>query len=277
MGQLSNMKKQQIVYAGRTAVVTGASSGIGEAFAHGLAAKGSDLVLIARREDKLSELASDLRAAHGVNVAVIGHDLSRPGAVQHLLARLAQYAPQVDILVNNAGTGSFAPFLEIAPEQLRDHTQLNVVAVLELTRALVPPMVSRGSGVVINLASSVAFMPLPYAAAYAASKAFVLSLTEAVFVETQGTGVSIIALCPGPTRNGDPTRSYKGMREPEQVVETAFRGLSAGAPFIVDGPVARQHALVSRLLPRRVMAALAGRMNAKDVQRDKQDLSGEHQ
>jgi short-subunit dehydrogenase len=250
-----------VYYAGKTALVTGASSGIGEAFAKALAAKGANVILVARSGVKLAALADALKAEHGVRADVLVADLSASDGAQNVLNRLIDDARTVDVLVNNAGAGTFAKFVDIPPERLRDHTHLNVVSTVELTRGLLPDMIARGHGAVVNISSSTGFMSLPYAAAYAASKAFILSMTEALFEEVVGSGVKVIAVCPGPTRNGDPDHSYKTMRAPEDVVEAAFGGLRRGAPMVLDGSTARQQALFAKLLPRRTMARLAARMN----------------
>jgi hypothetical protein len=188
--------------APKTALITGASFGIGEEFARQLAAQGYGLVLVARREDLMHTLADQLRQQYGVPVWVIGMDLSSGGAVGEALQALlsAQSVPAIDLLVNNAGFGTVGAFINQSPERERQMTHLNCTAVLDLCHAFLPGMVQRGQGGVINVASSASFQPLPYFATYAASKAYVRSLTEAL--QAEYPKLSFVCLCPGPVKTG---------------------------------------------------------------------------
>ena len=181
--------------AGR-ALVTGASSGIGEAIARRLAARGSSLVLCARRRSRLETLADELRTRHGVTVEVIEADLARDGAAMEV-ARLATRSGPVDLLVNNAGSSAFGAFGDVSLDAQLGQIRLNVLALVELSGLLLPPMRERRRGAILNLASTAAFQPLAYNAIYAATKAFVLSFSEALSVELSGTGVQVVTFCPG--------------------------------------------------------------------------------
>jgi short-subunit dehydrogenase len=180
-----------------TALVTGASAGIGRQLAAVFAEHGHDLVLVARSRDKLRAVARELEAAHGASVTVVPKDLTAPGACRSLAASLRRRGIEVDVLVNDAGVLEYGEFHQTGAERLLRIVQLNVAALTELTRAFIGPMVDRGAGRVLNVASAAAFQAVPYMAVYAATKAYVLSLTEALSEELKGTGVTVTALCPG--------------------------------------------------------------------------------
>ncbi|MEW6277731.1 MAG: SDR family oxidoreductase [Candidatus Eremiobacterota bacterium] len=183
---------------GKTALITGASGGIGLELARCCAADGCRLVLVARSRDRLERLAAELKQQHGTESVVLEADLARPDAP----ARVAEQAGSVDVLINNAGVGSYGPFLEQDLQRTLDMLQLNVTSLTELTRRVAPGMVTSGWGRVMNVASTAAFQPGPLMAVYYASKAYVLSFSEALANELQGTGVTVTALCPGPTESG---------------------------------------------------------------------------
>jgi short-subunit dehydrogenase len=185
--------------AGQRALVTGASSGIGLELARHLAAEGANLVLVARRVDRLEALAAELRAKHGVGVECIGCDLQRPDAARELFEKTEKAGKPVDVLVNNAGFGAYDEFLNVSWETTAGMMQVNMVALTQLQHLFVPAMVSRRAGHVMNVASIGAFMPCPTFAVYAATKAYVRNLTEALDYELKGTGVRAIAVCPGGT------------------------------------------------------------------------------
>ncbi len=180
----------------RRALVTGASSGIGEEFARQLAARGTDLVLVARREERLHELADELRA-RGRDVEVVPADLTEARDLARIEARLETAVEPVDLLVNNAGFGLYGPFAELDRDRQAAMVDLNATAVVRLTHAAVGRLVTVDHGGVINVASTAAFQPDPYGAVYGATKAFVLSFTEALHEELRATGVRAMALCPG--------------------------------------------------------------------------------
>src|SRR4249920_194850 len=190
-----------IHYQNRWAVVTGASSGLGRGLAAGLADRGMSLVLTGRNEARLDETAHQIRRdAPSVRVETVAADLSSRSGVLALLDHVGDRP--IEVLVNNAGFGSYGPFAEADPDREDDEVAVDVSAVSSLARAFLPGMLARGSGGILNVASTIAFQPAPYQAVYAASKAFVLSFSQALWAEARGSGVAITALCPGPTRTG---------------------------------------------------------------------------
>ncbi|MEU7857750.1 SDR family oxidoreductase [Nonomuraea sp. NPDC049141] len=236
---------------GRTALVTGASTGIGAAFARELARRGADLVLVARSDATLKVMAESLTASYGVRVTAVPLDLSDP----HASARLYEQTggQDIDFLVNNAGVSHRGDAAEADPGRLAALVDLNVQAVMGTTLRFLPGMRARGRGVIVNVASTSAFMPIPYLAAYAASKAFVRSFTQAVSAENAGTGVRILALCPGltdtPMTAGPNIAGAGKKRAPEQVVATAFRTLATRKSSVVDGG---RNALLARVFSQRL-------------------------
>ena len=251
------------VISGRTALITGASSGIGAEFARQLAARGANLVLVARSIDKLDALAASLRAAHHVDVFTEKIDLSTSDASEQLHRRVTELGLSVDILVNNAGFSSLGPVAGLDPDDAGPIVNLNVRAVMENTVRFLPGMVSRGGGVIINIAGTGAFQPAPYMAARTASAAFVLSFTQAVSAENADTGVRAFALCPGPTdtpmTSGQDSPLGK-MRTPEQVVSTALRALGSRKASVVDGRLNNVIARVGSRLPEAVILSMASRI-----------------
>lgn len=187
----------KIDYHDQTTIVTGASSGLGAEFARQLAARGSNLVLVARRADRLETLAEELIRAHGVAVTVVARDLGQPDAGRTLRAELESRGIHATGLVNNAGFGTHDTFSNEDPDRLQDMIALNVAALVDLTRAYIDPLASAGTGVLINVASLLGFQPTPYLAVYGATKAFVLSFTESLWEETRGTGLRVLAISPG--------------------------------------------------------------------------------
>ncbi|HEY6236260.1 MAG TPA: SDR family oxidoreductase, partial [Candidatus Elarobacter sp.] len=182
-----------------TALITGASSGIGEAFARALAARGEDLVLVARSAERLEALAAELSAKHGVRAHVLPADLSDPKAVDALVAELTARGLTVTTLINNAGFGTHGEFASLDAARERDEVIVNVLAPVQLTHALLPAMVARKSGAIVNVGSTASFQPVPYMAVYGATKAFLLSFSEALAEEVRAHGVRVVALCPGQT------------------------------------------------------------------------------
>jgi uncharacterized protein len=227
-------------YKGQRALVTGASSGIGAAFARELASRGANLVLVARSQDKLAALADELSASFGVAADVAVADLAAPAAAESLAAELRGRGLQIDILINNAGFGLFSQLHQADGAALADMIRVNVAALVDLTRLYLPPMLDRDRGAIVNVASTAAFQPVPYMAVYGASKAFVLSFTEALWAETRGTGVRVTALCPGSTDTGffdiAGENAQVGRRiPPKRVVQAAFRALDRRASTMVTG------------------------------------------
>ena len=252
-------------YRGKTALITGASSGIGAEFAHALAGRGMDVVLVARSEGRLTALAEELRARHGVRAEVVTADLSRAGAAAALHAETDKRSLQIDLLVNNAGFGTHGPFETLDAGREHEEVMLNVATVVDLCHAYLPAMARRGDGAVLNVASTAAFQPTPYMAVYGATKAFVLSFSEALWAEYRGRGVRVCALCPGPTTTaffdvvGTPDAGVGARRRAAQVVATGLRALEADRPSAVDGLANRLLVQGSRVTPRAVMAMLSRR------------------
>jgi hypothetical protein len=247
-------------FKGSRALVTGASSGMGEVFARELARRGADLVLAARSRDKLEVLASELRESAHVSVHVEAVDLSEPGAGLALAARLGEHDLAIEVLVNNAGFGLFGPLDEADAQRIAQAVQLNVAALTELTCALLPGMRARDRGAIVNVASTAAFQPVPYMAVYGATKAYVLSFTEALWAEIRGTGVRVTALCPGATDTAFfDTASIGRQMTPGQVVAAAFSALDRRRSTVVPGLGNRLLASSSRLASRQAVARLAER------------------
>lgn len=250
-----------------TALITGASSGIGLELARLFAADGATLILVARSVDKLERLATELRERHGVAVQVIGKDLSVPGAPQELYDEIVGAGTAVDALVNNAGFGKLARFHEIDLDDHVDMLELNVVALTQLMRLFLPGMVERGRGSVLNLGSTASFQPGPHAAAYYASKAYVRFLSEAVSEELRGTGVTVTCLCPGPTETGfgavssmQDTLLFRHAMRAAPVARAGYRAMRRGRTTIVTGMGNKLLAFSSKLMPaplvRKVVKAL---------------------
>lgn len=251
-------------YGGRWALITGASAGLGAEFARQLAARGMSLVLSARRTDRLDALGAQLRKDHGVAVRIEPADLAAEGEPLRLW-RAAAAGPPIDLLVNNAGFGAQGRFDQVAAERHSAMVQVNCTALLELAHAALVDMRARGEGGIINVASIAAFQPVPQLATYAATKAFVLSLSEALWAESRGAGVRVVALCPGrtPTEfqqvagSGDPRGSW-GVRSPEEVVSAGLRGLEKGSISVVPGFENQVKTLAGRLAPRALLTRMLG-------------------
>jgi uncharacterized protein len=248
----------------RTAVVTGATTGIGAEFAERLAGYGAHLVLVARTADRLHAEAERLRAEHGVRVLVVPLDLAAHDAPRVLARTLAQEGVEVEMLVNNAGITDLAPVAESDPDRLRRVVDVNAGALAETTALLLPPMIARGHGSIINIASTGGYSPAPYVAAYAASKAFVLSFTQALWAETRTSGVRVVAVSPGPTETPMNSRPAPGKRHPSDVADTAFKALRGNQPEVIDG---RINALISFVLGRLVSARLSASIAEKLMRR----------
>ncbi|AZG47565.1 SDR family NAD(P)-dependent oxidoreductase [Gordonia insulae] len=252
-------------YRQRTTLITGASGGIGAEFAKTLADKGSDLILVARSEDKLEALAADLRSRHGIRAEVIAADLSVPGAGDGLVTEVGKRGLDVDILINNAGFGTHGDLIDADPARIRDEVSLNVAVLTDLTTAYLKTMAAKQSGAIINVASTAGFQPVPHMAVYAATKAYVLSLSEALWWEGKQHGVKVLALCPGATDTeffdiaGSDDAAVGSRRSTRQVVDTALDALEAGKPSVIDGAQNRISAIGSRFAPRRLVIAIAER------------------
>lgn len=254
-----------VIYQGKTALVTGASVGIGRAFARELARRGMALVLVARSREALESLAETLRIEHQVKILVIVGDLSQAATVPQIAQRLADEQITVDLLINNAGFMTYGHFDKISPAE--DHAEMlvNMVAVVDLCHGLLPGMLERKSGAIINVSSITAFQPIPYMSVYAATKAFVLSFSMALAAEVRNRGVRVVTLCPGPTATELFVRSKStevvrvGSHTPEQVVATALHALDRDRGLIVDGWKNTVLTYFSSVLPRSFTALMAGK------------------
>lgn len=248
------------------AVVTGASSGIGEHLARRLAEAGRPLLLIARREERLRALADELAAAYGVDATVLACDLTEPDAVERVLAAITATAHPLGLFVNNAGFGQDGPFHAADAGRQLDMVRLNVEALVALTHAALGLLVPQGRGAVLNVASVVSFLPAPNSAIYAASKAFVLSFTEAVHEEVGSLGVTVTALCPGATRTeffeqaGSDTDQMPAfmMADPDVVAADGLDAVARGEAVRVAGGVNKASVGVMRLLPRSLLRKAVG-------------------
>jgi len=245
----------------KVALITGASAGLGVEFARQLSAKGHRLVLAARRKDRLETLARELGNARAVAI-----DLSKSGSAAKLLADLENAGEQVEILVNNAGFGLIGRFAELDDRRLRQMIDLNVGTLTDLCRAVAPAMIKRKSGAILNVASTAAFQPGPNMAVYFATKAYVLSFTEALHEELKPHGVHVSALCPGPTRTefgevagfgGNGLFDRTAMESPE-VVEAGLHALDQNRAVVVPGLVNKIGAASTRFVPRSVIRKIAG-------------------
>jgi uncharacterized protein len=253
-----------------TALVTGASAGIGTAIARELASRGHGVVLTARREDRLQSLATELTSEHGVVAETIACDLADVEARDRLAEELQERGRAVEILVNNAGFGLQADFATSPRGRMVGMVRLNVEAVVDLTARFIGPMVDRGRGAVINVASLGAFQPLPGSAVYGAGKAFVLSFSEAIRTELRGTGVSVTAVCPGPVRTeftevagigGVEDRTPGAVwTSAEDVARHAIDGAEHDRRVVVPGVLNRATALAGQHSPRAIALPLIGRI-----------------
>lgn len=255
------------------ALITGASSGIGAEIAREFAARGYDLILAARRIERLERLAAELRHTHSTSASVVAADLSAAGAARELWAMLGQGAREVDVLVNNAGVGLAGNLADIDAESVARMMRLNMELLTSLTRLALPGMLQRRRGGILNVASLAGFQPAgPGMAVYYATKAYVLSLTRALAVELRGTGVTATALCPGPTRTEfDAVGGAAGTRlfrwlplmEPRAVAAAGVRGLLTGRTVVVPGWFNKLLAIGGELAPRSLATALNGALLRK--------------
>ncbi|MEA5512157.1 SDR family oxidoreductase [Crocosphaera sp. UHCC 0190] len=245
----------------KTALITGASSGIGRAFAQELALRETNLILVARSQDKLYQLAQEIQGQTSLAVDVIVQDLTEPEAGQKVYNQVKDLGRTVDLLINNAGFGDYGPFAERNLSQQLNMIQLNVTVLVELTHLFLAQMQQRGQGGIINVSSIAGFQPFPYLSTYGATKAFVLSFTEALWAENQGKGVHISALCPGPTESDFFERANfpltfaskdgNGLTSAEAVVKDALNALENNKSHLVTGGLSNQFLVnASRFLPR---------------------------
>jgi len=248
-----------------SALITGASAGIGREFARQLAGRAGSVVLVARRRERLEQLGNELTKSNpNLNVHVYDVDLADKARVDALIDSLARDKIDIDLLINNAGLGDSGPFATSDPERIDQIIQVNMSALTLLTRKLLPPMIARKRGAILNVSSSAGFLPIPGFAIYAASKAYVTSFSEAIFSELRGTGVSVCALCPGPVhtefndvaqrpgeaRDRSPEFVYVSV---EQVVRDALAAVEADRPLIIPGFLMKVGMFLVRMTPMSIL------------------------
>ncbi len=250
---------------GCSALITGASAGIGREFARQLAGRGRSLILVARREQKLNELCEDLKQQHpNLTVHICKTDLANLTQLKELVAWLEREKIDVDLLINNAGLGDLGPFATSDPIRNEQMTLVNVVALTSLTRHLLPQMIARKRGGILNVSSSAGFLPIPNFAVYAATKAYVTSFSEALRAELHGTGLSVCALCPGPVHTEflEVAKRPGGWRESgpefvhvgvEQVVRDALAALEASRPLVIPGIAMKLGMFLVRMTPMSIL------------------------
>jgi uncharacterized protein len=252
---------------GTRAIVTGASWGIGETFAEVLAARGADLLLVARTESRLRTLADALAERHGVRVEIVTVDLAAPDGPRQLIEAADALDFQPTLLVNNAGYGALGPFDELPLKQAREMIRLNVLALADLTYRVLERMHVRGGGSIVNVASASGFQPLPNYGVYAATKAFVVSFTAALWAESRRRGVRVVAVCPGPVDAGEPAgafgtallrRRFRRKVTRERVVSVALEALERDRPIVIPGGPPAVARVALNLLPRRSRLRFTG-------------------
>ncbi len=252
----------------KTALITGASFGIGLELTRIFAREGCNLVLVARSADRLRQLAAEVEKAHGARSLILAADLTDPGAPAYVLDQTTRADIQVEVLVNNAGFGQYGLFAENDLEECLRQIQLNVTTLTHLTRLYLPAMIERGSGRILNVASTAAFQAGPLMAVYYATKAYVLHFSEAIANEIGGTGVTVTCLCPGPTATEFQKRAkLEGIRltkfgtmDAHAVAEDGYRALMAGKSVVISGFKNWLVAQSVRLAPRRMVTAVARKL-----------------
>ncbi|MFL5419844.1 MAG: SDR family NAD(P)-dependent oxidoreductase [Myxococcales bacterium] len=254
-----------------TALITGASSGLGAEYARLFAADKHDLLLVARRRDRLEALASELRGAHSVRVLVAAADLASADGPRRVIEEASRAGLQIDFLVNNAGSGASGAFAELDAARELEMIQLNITSLVTLTRALLPAMIERRSGRILNIGSTAGFPPGPFMAVYYASKAFVNSFTEALWYELRGTGVSATVSCPGATATefADVAGSSQsllfrlGAADPKRVAAEGYRAMKKGKPMVIHGLKNKLTVQSLRLSPRALARAITASLNPR--------------
>jgi short-subunit dehydrogenase len=253
----------------KTALVTGASAGLGMELASLFAADTCDLVVVARRREKLDELAATLRSKHGVEVHVIAEDLGRPGAAARIVGELQKQHIDIEFLVNNAGFGGSGAFVTRELPRELEMIQVNIVALVELTHLLLPSMIAKKSGRILNLGSTAGFVPGPFMAVYYASKAFVNSFTEALASELEGTGVTATVSCPGATATefaqvagSEKSKLFKSsVMGASEVAADAYRAMMRGEPMAIAGFMNKMRIASLRVAPRGMVRSTAANLN----------------
>lgn len=247
-------------------LITGASSGLGALFADRFARLGHDLILVARRRDRLDDLALRLSSGFGVDVQIIPMDLAESGAAEALTAEIQARGLEVDVLVNNAGVATIGAVEQSSPDELESQVQLNCVTLVGLTARLLPAMRARGRGTVLNIASIAAYQPIPDMAVYASTKSLVLSFSEALWFEERRHGIRVFAACPGPMETEFFSRAGASglatpMQSPDHLVDQTMRKLKSTAPSFIDG---RMNAILAKgiipFAPKRLVLRVAHRI-----------------
>lgn len=257
----------------KTALITGASSGIGSEFARIFAREGYNLVLVVRSLHKVTDLIEELDHQYEVEITAIEKDLSKAEAAEEIVTALKEREIPVDCLINNAGFGDYGLFYKADLEKTRDMMQVNMISVTELTRLLVPQMVKKGSGAILNIASTAAFQPGPLMAVYYATKAYVLSFSEALANELQGTGVTVTALCPGPTSTQfelhaelENSRLFKqDLASAGDVAEYGYTAMRQGKPVAIHGLKNWIQTLTIRFVPRSLVTRIVRKMQEEET------------
>ena len=261
---------------GCNVLITGASAGIGREFARQLAGRARSVILVARRQDRLAELRDELQQQHpNLAVRIRQVDVADPAQLQELMEWFDRENINVDLLINNAGLGDSGPFATSDPIRNEQMTLVNVVALASLTRHVLPQMIAKRRGGILNVSSSAGFLPVPGSAVYAATKAYVTSFSEALRAELHGTGVSICALCPGPVRtefqqvarrpDGRPEIGPEFLVVPlKRVVRDAINGLEADKPIVIPGFAMKLAMLLARLTPMPLLRVLLRRYSSRD-------------
>lgn len=252
-----------------TVLITGASSGIGLELAEQFAKNGSDLVIVARRQSRLKEVAADLNNSFGVNVEVMVKDLSLPGSPKEIFDEIQESGREIDVLVNNAGFGAVGPFHEIDPGVLSDMLNVNLVSLATLTRLFLPLMVERNRGGILNVGSLAGFQPGPNAATYYATKSFVLSFSEALHDELKNSSVTVSCLCPGPvaTEFGQQSGMDKAnlfktvVMDVGEVAREGYEGFRKGKAVVIPGKLAKSVPIMERFVPRSIARKIAAKLN----------------
>lgn len=256
-----------------TALITGASGGIGLELAAIHASKGGNLIIVARSKEVLDSLKQDWETKYGISVYSLAKDLTAPKAAEELYQKIKSQNLEVDYLINNAGFGDFGLFYESGWEKMNQMLQLNIMALTQLTRLYAADFAARGSGKIMNVASTAAFQPVPTMAVYSAAKAYVLSLTEALQNEMKGTGVTVTALCPGPTKSGfqeaanmDGSNMFKEdskIATSKEVAQYGYKAMMKGKPVAIHGLKNYLLANSVRLAPRSLVVKIARWMTGK--------------
>jgi short-subunit dehydrogenase len=253
-------------WRGKWALITGASSGIGWALAEQLAARGANLVLTARRADRLARLADDVTTRYKVQAQIFTADLARPQAPGEIFGFTEEKRLPIELLINNAGFGAYGEFRKIAAQRLLDMVQVNIASVVHLTHLFLPPMVDRRSGYILIVASTAAFQPVPYISTYAATKGFDLLFAEGLAEEVRRYGVRVCALCPGSTVSefnevaGQPAHLLRTQEPNEKVARVGLEALAAGKSRVISGTRNWLRVEGQRLAPRRLVTRVAARM-----------------